>query len=201
MKTMLTTVRGTTRYSQSRPHGLTKEAGESDDDFDLRTVRDHLHTDINGNVYILPSTFKNCLDEAAQFLSLKKRGNQTYTKHFEAGVAVFEPIALNIHKDDLAFERLFVHADGRRGSGKRVFRRYPYIEAGWLVEVPFTILDETVLHRYEGDQSKTVFEHVLRTAGVYIGIGRWRPRNRGLYGRFAIDKIIEMEEVMPLAAE
>lgn len=135
------------------------------------------------------------------FLKLKKRGQETYTKHFEAGVAVFEPVPLGIHKDDVPFERLFLNLDGKRGSGQRGFKHYPYIEAGWKADVQFTIIDETVLQRYAGNQDLTVFEHVLRSAGVYIGIGRWRPRNRGLYGRFAVENIIEAKDDFRLAAE
>jgi hypothetical protein len=201
MKTLVASIRGTTRYSQSRAHGLIKAADESFEDFDLRTVLEHLHYDADGMVYISPSTFKNCLDEAAAFLKLKKIRSETYTKHFEAGVAVFEPIPLGIHKDAVPFERLFLNLDGKRGSGQRGFRHYPYIEAGWRVEVPFTILDETVLQRYTGNQDLTIFAHVLRNAGVYIGIGRWRPKNRGLYGRFAVEQIVEAVEELPLAAE
>jgi hypothetical protein len=147
------------------------------------------------------STSLHRRSRTASFLKLKKRGQETYTKHFEAGVAVFEPVPLGVNKEDVPFERLFLNLDGKRGSGQRGFRHYPYIEAGWRVDVPFTILDETVLNRYDGDKDQTVFEHVLRTAGVYIGIGRWRPRNRGLYGRFAVEKIMEAENELLMAAE
>lgn len=201
MKTLLASLRGTTRYSQSRAHGLIKGADETFEDFDRRTVLEHLHCDADGNVYLPPASLKNCLDEAAAFLKLKKRGNETYTKHFEAGVAVFEPVCFGVHRDTVQYERLFLNLDGKRGSGQRGFRHYPFIEAGWTVEVPFTILDETVLHRYEGNQELTVFEHVLRNAGVYIGIGRWRPRNRGLYGRFVVEKVVEKENHFLVAAE
>ncbi len=184
-----------------RPRTLIKGVDETHEDFDLRTVLEHLHYDDAGNVFIPPVTLKNCLDEAAAFLKIKKRGNETYTKHFEAGVAIFEPVPLGVHKDQVAFERLFLNLDGKRGSGQRGYRCYPYIEKGWRAKVPFTILDETVLSRYEGNKDLMIFEHVLRNAGVYIGIGRWRPRNRGLYGRFAVEGIIEATEDVLMAAE
>jgi hypothetical protein len=31
-----------------------------------------------------------------------------------------------------------------------------------------------------------VFEHHLHEAGKFIGIGRFRPRNNGFYGRFDV---------------
>jgi hypothetical protein len=193
VKKIIATIKGTSRYSQSRPHGLSKENDESEDDFDLRAVREHLHYDVDGNVFISPATFKNCLDEAAKFLGIKKSGSEKYTKHFEAGVGVYDQIPLGISKDDVPFEKVFVDSNGRRGSGKRVYRRYPYIEAGYRVEVPFIILDETVLHTYAGNKHKTVFQHVLEMAGLLIGIGRFRPRNRGYYGRFIVEDIREFD--------
>lgn len=178
-----------------------KEADETHEDADLRFVKEHLHYDNKGMVYIPPSSFKNCLDEAAKFLALKKEGRQTYTKHFEAGVAVVTPVPLGIHKDEVPFEKLYMNTDGKRGSGSRGFRHYPYVEKGWHVEVPFLILDETVLRRYDANKDQTVFEHVLRSAGVFIGIGRWHPIKRGYYGRFAVEKIKEVANEMLEAAE
>jgi len=201
MKTLLVTIRGTSRYSQSRPHGLLKEGDETHNDADLRFAKEHLHCDETGMVFIPPSSFKNALDEAAKFLSLKKEGSQKYTKHFEAGVAVFEPIPLGIHKDDIQLEKLFLDSNGKRNSGTRVFRHYPYVEKDWRAEVPFVILDETVLQRYTGNKEQTVFEYVLRTAGLYVGIGRWRPARRGYYGRFTVEKIEEVADELLEAAE
>ena len=38
---------------------------------------------------------------------------------------------------------------------------------------------------YSGD----VFEDHLKEAGNFIGVGRFRPRMNGFYGRFKVDKI------------
>src|SRR5215467_9823850 len=134
MKTLLVTIRGTARYSQSRPHGLIKEGDETHEDANLRFVREHLHCDPDGMVFIPPSAFKNALDEAAEFAPIKKEKQQTYTKHFKSGVAVFEPIPLGIHRNDVPFEKLYMNTDGKRGSGSRGFRHYPYVEKGWRVQ-------------------------------------------------------------------
>ena len=45
----------------------------------------------------------------------------------------------------------------------------------------FYILDDTI--------TEDVFKEHLEEAGKFIGIGRFRPRNNGFYGRFAVDKI------------
>ena len=45
----------------------------------------------------------------------------------------------------------------------------------------FFVLDETI--------TEDVFLNHLTQAGQFIGIGRFRPRNNGFYGRFAVDKV------------
>ena len=71
---------------------------------------------------------------------------------------------------------------------------FPVIPEGWKADFNFIILDETVLQTSvtpPPEDSKvdsyTVFEHVLRRCGEYVGIGRFRPRNRGFYGRFRVN--------------
>jgi len=51
----------------------------------------------------------------------------------------------------------------------------------WGGEVEFCILDDII--------DKDVFQTHLEDAGQFIGIGRFRPRNNGFYGRFAVEGI------------
>jgi hypothetical protein len=170
-------------YSQSRYHDTAKLNKEQPDDYRARTWREHLHYDQAGIVYIPPMTFKNCLSEAAKFLSVQipGKGKATYTKHFEAGVLVLEPCVLGIHKDTVEFENLFLPSDGRRGSGKRVTKTYPLIRE-WETTCTFYVQDDML--------TKDVFKYHLEQAGTFIGIGRFRPRNNGFYGRF---RLIDLE--------
>jgi hypothetical protein len=130
-------------------------------------------------VYIPPMAFKNCIAEAAKYLSIQipGKGKSTYTKHFEAGVLVMDPVYLGIKADEVKGELLFLNADGKRGGSKRVDKMYPYIPE-WQQDVTFYILDETI--------TKDVFIEHLDQAGKFIGIGRFRPRNNGFYGRFEV---------------
>ena len=167
----------------SRFHDTPKLAKELANDYEERTWRNKLHTDDAGMVQIPALAFKNCLSESAKYLSLQiqGKGKATYTKHFEAGVAVFDNIPLNIHKDDVAENKVFVPADGRRGSGTRVMRSYPAIAAGWTAEVPFIVMDDII--------SKEIFLQVLKSAGNLIGIGTFRVRNNGVCGRFKVESL------------
>jgi hypothetical protein len=187
MKTVIATIEGVSPYSQSRAYEVEKEQGEGPDDYERRTWRNRLHVGPDGRVFIPPMAYRNAVNDAAKFLSIQVpgKGKATYTKNFEAGILAVEPAVLDIKAEDVQGERLFVPADGRPGGSKRVYRIFPRIEPGWVADFQFIVLDETVLQKsVEGDF--TVFEHVLRRTGQFIGIGRFRPRNRGFYGRFAV---------------
>ena len=182
MKTATVQLIGNSPYSQSKHYQTDKLHKELHKDYEASTWRDRLHTTPDGRVFIPPMSFKNCLSEAAKFLSLQipGKGKSTYTKHFEAGVLVTDALILGIKKEDVPGEWLFVPADGVRGSGKRVEKCFPVIHQ-WGGEVTFHILDETV--------TQDVFTSVLHQAGAFIGIGRFRPRNNGFYGRFLVESV------------
>jgi hypothetical protein len=183
MKTATVTIRGVSPYSQSKHYTTEKLAKENAKDYEARTWRDRLHVTDDGSVFIPPMSFKNCLSEAAKFLGIQipGKGKSTYTKHFEAGVLVTDAMILPIKKEEVKGEWLFVPSDGVRGSGKRVDKCFPVIHE-WGGEVTFYVLDETV--------TEEVFRNVLEQAGAFIGIGRFRPRNNGFYGRFRVDSIV-----------
>lgn len=94
---------------------------------------------------------------------------------------VMEPAPLDVNKQDVDGEWLFVPADGKRGSGKRVEKRFPVIPAGWIATFTVYVLDDII--------TKDVLVEHVGAAGKFIGIGRFRPRNNGFYGRFAVEKV------------
>lgn len=183
MKTAIATLKSCAPYSQSKYYDTEKQPKELHKDYETRTWRDKMHADSNGNVFIPPMAFKNCLSEAAKFLSMKipGKGNATYTKHFVAGILVVDALVLPVKKEDVPGEWLFVPSDGVRGSGKRVAKCFPIIHS-WGGDVEFIVLDETI--------TEAVFTDVLKQAGAYIGVGRFRPLNNGTYGRFTVDKVV-----------
>lgn len=182
MKTAVATLKSVSPYSQSRHYTADKLEKELARDYESRTWRERLHVTEDGNVFIPPMSFKNCMSEAAKFLGMQipGKGKSTYTKHVEAGVLVTEPLILPNQKDEVKGEWLFVPSDGVRGSGKRVDKCFPVIHE-WAGEVTFYILDETV--------TEDVFKKILTQAGMFIGIGRFRPRNNGFYGRFSVESV------------
>lgn len=175
-------------YSQSRFHNTAKLNKEIPEDYEERTWRERLHIDDQGNVYIPPMALKNCISEAAKFLSIQipGKGKATYTKHFEAGVMVLDPMPLKtqedapIHKEAVRGDWIFTPIDGVKGGGKRVQKCYPVVDA-WRGTAEFLIVDDTITEK--------VFLQHLEQAGSLIGLGRFRVRNGGYYGRFRIERL------------
>jgi hypothetical protein len=52
----------------------------------------------------------------------------------------------------------------------------------WSGDVEFMVLDEII--------DNETFETHLKDAGQFIGVGRFRPRNNGYYGRFSVEKVV-----------
>ena len=184
MKTANVQLKSISPYSQSRYHAIPRgdDGKESADDHEKRTWRERQHFNGDGTVFIPPMAFKLTIAECAKFLSIKipGRGNATWTKHFDAGVLVMDGMSLGIDKDEVEGEWLFLNADGKKGGGTRVMKCYPVIPE-WAGEITFHVIDDTITQK--------VFAHHIKQAGQFIGIGRFRPRNGGYYGRFSVENI------------
>lgn len=183
MRTAIVKLESISPYSQSRHYqpdkSIPEHQKETPSATEARTWRERCHATDDGHLFIPPMAFKNCLSEVAKFISMQipGKGKATYTKHFEAGLLVLEGITLPEKKETVLGEWLFVPADGRRGGGKRVEKCFPLIPK-WAGTLAVHILDETI--------SREVFEEHFAAAGNFIGVGRFRPRNNGFYGRFKV---------------
>ena len=182
MKTALCHLVSMSPYSQSKYISEKKTRDETHADFEKRAWPQRCHWNDSGKLYIPPMSFKNCLSEAAKYKSIQipGKGKSTYTKHFEAGVLVVDPLELPITCDTVSSEWLHVPSDGRRGGTTRVEKCFPLIPS-WEGKVEFLVLDEII--------TEEVFREHLQDAGSFIGIGRFRPRNNGFYGRFRVESI------------
>ena len=213
-RTIHATLRSLSPYSQSRPHCEAKLAKELPDAYEARTWHYRLHNE-NGRIMMPGMAVRNALAEAAKYLSIQVpgKGKSTYTKHFEAGVLITQNAQMFTHdgtpivppsemglrrvlaqcpdkprEDDEAAayvpalnevygDWVYVPSNGVRGDGKRVWKCYPMI-ATWQASFDFLIVDEVI--------TEDVFLKVLKEAGQLIGLGRFRVRNCGTYGRFEV---------------
>lgn len=179
MKLVECELESTTPYSQSKFYNVEALPEELPADYEKRTWRERCHVNNDGRVFIPPMAFGNNIKEAAKYanISIPGKGTSKYTKHFEAGILVADPVALPIKKEDVQPEWLFVPSNGQRGGGKRVMKCFPLIPE-WKGSVTYHILDDII--------TQDIFERVLDVGGNLIGIGRFRPRNMGYYGRFKV---------------
>jgi hypothetical protein len=179
-------LKSTSEISFGKPIREKKIENEDYDQFEERIWRLRAHTQ-NNHVVIPPTMFKGALEEAAKYLSLKISGGRgaTYTKHFKAGIVVENCIELDISPKELEPQWVHVPADGKKGGGSRVYKCFPLIHS-WKGELFVTILDSKI--------TMGVFEEVLKAAGVFIGIGTFRPINGGYHGRFSVESIKEVKQ-------
>lgn len=180
----IVTLEGLSPYSQSRKHEEPMLEGELPDAYDKRTWRSHLH--ISGSpptVHITTAALHKTLCEAGAYTSekIKGQGTKTWTAKFRAGLAIFADADLRIKPEDVTYDDLYCNADGKPGGGKRVMRRFPIIPTHWRTTFEVRILDPVI--------TREVFEQMVENAGLFVGIGRWRPAKGGSNGRFQITNL------------
>lgn len=174
-------VQGITPYSQSAHPGEDKEKSETWEDFEDRVWRKKSHTRPDGSIFIPGSAFKLCLDECVKNMNEKVggKGNQTWTKIFEMGIAPITDMDLGVNISQVPFETVFCHANGKRGPGTRVNRKFPIIHE-WGGSMTMRIFNDNI--------TKEKFQEFFVRAGLIAGVGRGRPSTgcpNGL-GRFRV---------------
>ncbi len=179
------TIRGITQLSQSRQHDEPKIKGEGPDAYDQRTWRFKLNVeerDGKRTVVIPAHGMQQCIVAAAKYAKEKitGKGGQTWTQKFTSGIALIENIPLGIDPDTVTSITISANADGVRGSGKRVTRRFPVIPT-WHAEFDVMILDPII--------TEDIFREMLEKAGMFIGLGRFRAEKGGTNGRFVVEAI------------
>ena len=146
-----------------------------------RTWREKCTVDARGQVAIPSMAMKQCIDTAAYKLGIKvpNRRGATYKNFFASGFFANSdvPIANGkaLTKADAVMVSINANADGVRGSGKRVRRRFPEF-AKWAGVAEFTITDDII--------TPEIFETHVKASGLIVGVGRFRPENGGRNGRF-----------------
>ena len=187
MKKAIVQLESASVYGQSKFHQTPKLNKELSADFEDRTWRERTHVDEKGFLFIPRTQFANSLREASKYLSISipGKGKATYTKHFESGIVVFNDLPLPVKKEDVKNVTCFVPSDGRIGGGKRVVKHFPVVHE-WSGTVTYLIMDDII--------TEDIFRQVIEASGSLIGIGYFRPRNRGYYGRFNVVDIKWIED-------
>lgn len=181
MKTSIATltIEGITPLSQSRQHDDPMLEGENRDAYDLRTWRSKLNTNDAGMVTIPAHGLMQCITSAARYSKrqIPGQGKATWTAKFASGIAILEDPATNVKAADVLPITISANADGVRGSGKRVTRRFP-IMPKWQFNFDLYVLDPII--------TADILREMVEISGMFIGLGRFRPEKGGTNGRFKI---------------
>ena len=172
-------------YSASRKHNEPKKEREADDAHDERTWRLHCNLNEKGQVVIPAMALKQAIDTAAYKLGMKikGRGLATYKGFFTSGLLVQDKIVISNgsgkpflpeHAEMVAIES---NPRGQRGGSGRVLRRFP-VFYNWKGTAELLVLDNIL--------TPEVVEHHVKAAGMVVGLGRFRPENGGVNGRFKL---------------
>jgi len=196
MRIITAKLEGTTPYSQSRKydHTCPKKDKESAADYDLRTWRERCTTNDDGIVCIPGMAIKMALDATAKKLKEKVpgKGAKTWIDYVIGGVVPSDLMfPIGVSKDKVDFIDIWANADGVRGSGKRVMRRFPIIKK-WSCTISLDVLDNSL--------PADLIERYLGEAGLIVGIGRFRPEKGGMNGRFRVKSVKWSEMDMAEAA-
>jgi hypothetical protein len=191
------TLTGIAPYTQSHQHEDPKLQGETHDNYDLRTWRSKLTTeerDGKSTVVIPAHGLQQAIAAAAKYskLQIPGQGKATWTAKFTAGIMLIENPSLGIDPETVKSITISANADGVRGSGKRVTRRFPSMPAGWSTTFEVYILDPII--------TQQVFTEMVDLAGMFIGVGQFRPEKGGTNGRFKIEKLIWADNREMMAA-
>jgi hypothetical protein len=158
-----------------------KKPKESWEDFEQRTWQDKAHYDESGHVFIPAFAFKQAIDSAAKYLGkIPGKGASTWSKHFTGGVVISEGVVLNLKRDDLKPVWINANANGKRGSGTRVRRCFPVVPK-WTGSITCLVPAEEI--------TEAIFAKAMELSGMMVGIGRFRPENGGINGRFTVKSI------------
>ena len=190
MKVYTVKLQGTTPMLFGRQYVVPKLNKESHAEYEERTWRERTHRNEQGHAVLSPLSLKNCLRDAAKYLSesIPGKGKSTFTKHFKSGIMVFDQILLKdakgqaIKADDIEPLWLNVPSDGMTGGTKRVPKAFPQVKE-WQGVAEVSVLDDVI--------TKDVLLRHLTEAGNFIGFGAMRVANGGISGRF---KVVEIKE-------
>lgn len=182
-----TTIVGMAPMTHSHQHLTPKIDGESAEDYDIRTWRLKLNTkDVDGQqrIIIPLAAMHQCIVAAAKYTKrqIPGQGKATWTAKMTSGILIENDPVVDVMPDEVTMLTISAHANGIRGPGPRVPRRFPQIRPGWKSTFLTYILDPII--------TQDVFAEMLEAAGLYIGLGQYRPQNIGHNGRFKVKELI-----------
>ena len=195
MKQYVASIASVCPYFQSRSYEreYPKPQKEGHDAYESRTWMYRTHVNDDGQLIIPAEAFQFSIRDGAIYLSEKipGRGNEKWSKHFVSGILIPDDIVLPERRETAQGQWLYLHANGNRTSGRRVWRKLPFIQQ-WSGDLGIYVLDDLI--------TEDILKRVIQHAGAFIGVGQNRPQNGGRRGRFRLVELIEVAADERMAA-
>lgn len=187
IRTYIAHIEGTAPYRCGKPHDTEKLPGESHADYDKRTYKERAHVDDKGFILIPAQAFKGAIDDAARAAGDKitGKGSSTWGKIVVGSTMIVTPLNTGTKIKDAPYVDVYCHSDGKKGgTAGRVWRRFPEVPPGWKGTLEIVCLDPSLPEDH--------LKKYISNAGLFGGVGTWRPKNGGGNGRF---KLIKLDRV------
>ena len=128
------------------------------------------------------SLFKGC---SGMKLAGDRRGAATI---FQGLIFPAEDRAALLDDKNKPIKKHFPQIDSgvNKANKARIIVVRPRVE-GWHMDVPFQIDREFAPQNY--DQFLQALLNIWNRAGRAVGVGAWRPENKGRYGRYSVEQI------------
>jgi hypothetical protein len=130
-----------------------------------------LYRDADGVIYEPSSHLEGCLKEASKTLKITGKRGATYSKLVGSAVAIYPDAIPHKIQDYVIDERPVVI------QKSRIIRYRPLFKE-WELDFEIQIMDDQI--------PTEVIKQALDHAGLYVGIGDFRPGKGGKFGKFMV---------------
>jgi len=127
----------------------------------------------SGQIYQPSSHIEGALANAAKSFKISGKRGATYRKLVASTIEVWPDAIPHIFQEYMIDERPVVIQKAR------VIRYRPRFDK-WALEFELRLLDDQL--------SPATVKEILDHAGLYVGIGDWRPDKAGKFGKFMVTK-------------
>ncbi len=176
-------IRGIAPYSQSKMLDVPRGKNEGYPAFEDRTWKLKAHVAADGDsIVIAGHAVHQMMVLGAQKGRLQpkaaKSAREGLANRLVTGVMLMGDASTSMKLSKAICVPINAHANGKRGSGTRVIRKFPEWPAGWTAEFDVIVVDESL--------TLEDVRAAIESGGLVAGLGRFRPENMGHNGRFTV---------------
>lgn len=141
--------------------------------------------DITDKLYLYDETphipavyFRNCIVEAGKQFKIVGKNRSTYSKLLGSTIEVFPEMIKLIG----SYKPYRIAAVNPTTKGRMMTER-PRFDS-WNCEFTIILNDESL--------DPSIINEILTHAGIYVGVGDWRPDKKGTFGKYMITSFREV---------